>query len=165
MAARQQTKTNRNIISRNAYINGAAAPQYEPEKIREAKREYLERSKSAVEEKVLSKRLSSRNFSKKQIAVFALCTLAVLCMASFYIVMTSRVHTMERRVDRMRLQYNELLKENELTRNGIEASVDYAEVYRTAVEDLGMQVPQKNQMIVYDRPGNEYVVKVAGNAK
>ena len=162
MAARVNVKMNSRM--KNAYVSGAAAPQYEPEKIREAKREYLKRSQSTVEEKVISNRLSARNFSKKQIAVFVLCTLAVLCIASFYLIMISHVRSMEQKVDKLRIQYNTLLKENELVRDGIEASVDYAEVYRTAVEDLGMQVPAKNQMIVYDRPETEYVVKVAGNA-
>ena len=93
--------------------------------------------------------------------MLTLCAAVLLCAAAVYLMTLSHVRKAEQQVNQMKLQYNVLVKENELTRDAIEASVDLAEVYRVATAELGMQVPQKNQMIVYERPDSEYVVKMA----
>ncbi len=154
-------QNNRMTGTRASYMSESAAVQHEPEKIREAKQEYIRRTQGEVENRVLSNRLSARNFTKAQIVVLTMCTAAVLCVTAIYLMMISQVRKAEQQVNKMKLEYNMLVKENELTRDSIEASVDLAEVYRVATAELGMQVPQKNQMIVYDRPDSEYVVKVA----
>ena len=164
MAVRNGYTMNINRHAQRSFVTGSAAPAFEPEKIREAKKEYIERTQRIVEERAVSKRLSARSFTKKQIAVFVLCTFAVLAITSYYLVTAANVRRMQQKVESLRMEYNLLLKENELTRDQIEAAVDYAEVYRVAVEELHMQTPEKNQMIVYDRPGTEYVIKFADTA-
>lgn len=52
-------------------------------------------------------------------------------------------------------------KENALTELSIEENTDYAEIYRYATEDLGMQLPEKQQVVTYGKSSSEYVVKKA----
>ena len=54
-------------------------------------------------------------------------------------------------------ELSELKIENDVQENMIYGNIDYEEIKRIAVEEYGMGVPTKNQIITYERGESEYV--------
>lgn len=60
-------------------------------------------------------------------------------------------------VSELEERLNTLTSENDELEVEIEASIDYDAIYDTAVNELGMVYPEKNQVIRYDAGESEYV--------
>jgi cell division protein FtsL len=60
-------------------------------------------------------------------------------------------------VSTLQSQLNDLSQQNEQQELDINASIDYEEIYNTAVNELGMVYPNKGQVINYNAGESEYV--------
>ncbi|MBP5254432.1 MAG: hypothetical protein J6Z23_03515 [Lachnospiraceae bacterium] len=138
---------------------GSAAPVYEPEKIRKAKEDYVARGRAAIEQKARARRLSSREYSPVQVTVIMACLALILVTVTVYMVSLAGVRTSRTRVENLKLDYSRLSAGNTLTEAQIRDNIDYTEVYRYAIETLGMGLPGKQQVVTYGRGTQEYVTK------
>lgn len=82
-------------------------------------------------------------------------TMFVLCVQ--YLNIQSAVQGNQSTVKEMQSQLNELTVENDETEVWINTSIDYELIYDTAVNELGMIYPDRNQVITYDSTISEYV--------
>jgi len=144
-----------------SFIHGNAAPQYEPEKIRKAKEEYLEKAAYIVEQKFEERRLSRREFSLFQVVIITSCVIVVLALSFFYLAEISALKEEKLSVETLKYQYETITSENQLVENEIASNVDYSYVYEYATQKLGMKMPEKHQIVSYSRDNTEYVAKRA----
>lgn len=54
-------------------------------------------------------------------------------------------------------ELNELTNSNDELELEINAGIDYEQIYNTAVNELGMVYPERDQVITYDAGVSEYV--------
>lgn len=149
------------VYTSSPYVQGSAAPQYEPEKIRKAKEDYAKRARAQVEEKVLKNRLASREYSSGQVITMVVCALVVLVMISVYMITLSGVRTSKTAVENMKLEYATILNGNALTEARIQDSINYTDVYDYVTGTLGMRLPGAQQVVTYEKNAQEYVTKKA----
>ena len=142
------------------YQHGTEAPRVDPERIREAKREYVKSAGDRVEERVREMKRVRTGMNGVQVIVVTLCLLAMLAVAGMYILSVSRNETIKNSVETLKKNVQELNLSNAKIRDSIEARVDYDEVYAFAIEQ-GMQIPDKQQIVRYSYHAAEYVSKNA----
>ncbi len=140
------------------YQHGTEAPRVDPERIREAKREYVKSVGDRVEERVKAMKRVKTGMSVAQVFVITFCLIAMLAVAGLYILSVSRNETLKNSVETLKKNVQELNLSNAKIRDEIEARVDYDEVYDFAVSQ-GMQSPEKQQIVRYSRHAAEYVSK------
>jgi cell division protein FtsL len=125
------------------YVHGSAARQleydvYEENQVLKAKKRYKSNRKIKLRMVVAI------------IAVFA-AGLAVMCRYAIITKMTYELNQLEKDYDKMR-------NENSVLKVQIETKTDLNEVKETAENRLGMQMPDKSQIIYIKVPRNDYTV-------
>ena len=60
-------------------------------------------------------------------------------------------------VSRLAAQYEQLVRDNDALENKIRSEIDYGQIYRTAVDQLGMSYPDSDQVVKYERGNGPYV--------
>ena len=155
MAERERMNT-----TNRAYQYGTAAPKLVPEKIRTKKSEYMMAARQDLENRVNSKRKTRAGYSLLQTAVIVFSAALILAAATFYILTLSRTEDLKAEIKTAKKTYQTLLSDNAIEARKVENTVDYAAVYEYATVTLGMQQPEKQQIVYYsDRP-SEFVMKV-----
>ena len=148
-------------IYRNMYVNGSAAPElpaYEPEKIRKAKREYVQSARLQIEERVNEKRRAARYAGVRHALAVTVSLAVIIGLAGLYIVELSAHRKALLSVETLEKEYQTVHDEVILEENRISREIDYNAVYEYAVNELGMTVPMKNQIIYYSQEPSEYVL-------
>jgi cell division protein FtsB len=79
----------------------------------------------------------------------------VLCVQ--YLDTQSEVQGNQTAVQELQSQLNDLKTTNDETELKINTDIDYELIYDTAVNELGMIYPDRNQVITYDSTISEYV--------
>lgn len=74
-----------------------------------------------------------------------------------YLNLQSTVKANASRVAQLQSQLNQMISENDEEEIQINTSIDYDKIYETAVNELGMVYPERNQVITYDAGESEYV--------
>ena len=74
-----------------------------------------------------------------------------------YIVPTDLISCNSTAVTRLQSELNELTNSNDELELEINAGIDYEQIYNTAVNELGMVYPERDQVITYDAGVSEYV--------
>ena len=82
-------------------------------------------------------------------------TIFVMCVQ--YLNIQSSVQGNQAAVTQLQSQLNELTNENQEREVEINTSIDYELIYDTAVNELGMIYPDRDQVITYDSVVSEYV--------
>ena len=141
------------------YQYGTAAPELEPEKIRKAKQEYIKSRDGDVEALVAGKKKARHEFGVLQVVFLSLALAAALVSLVFYIVQLSANHDAATKVESLKKEYQTLVQDNALIENEILKSINYTAIYEYATEELGMALPEKQQVIRYDSERREYVEK------
>ena len=134
-----------------------ALPKEDPEIKRESEQEYLRNARLKVEQKAKVKRQERREFSLLQITVLAAALFTLTALLSIYLFTLSENHDARAALDSLKKQYEELKEENILLENEEDSRIDYDAVYKCATEELGMCIPEKQQVIYYARAEGEYV--------
>lgn len=146
-------------MSGSVYGNAVreAVPEKSDREVRREKREYVRNVQTQVESRVAAKVKADRSYTFLQTVVLAaaICTAMVMCL--FYIQQLSENREIRASIGRLEVQYNTLRENNGLLENEEDARIDYDAVYAYATETLGMQNPEKQQMVVYEAKASEYV--------
>ncbi len=82
-----------------------------------------------------------------------------------YIQLQSDITTKNKLIARMETQLNDLRQENDDTLARIENSIDFEEIKRVAIGELGMTYAQDGQIILYTNSGNDYMHRVSSDIK
>ena len=143
------------------YAYGSAAPAYQPETIRRSKQAYVEGARTKVEEKVSAKRAVRHALSFSQGLSITVCAALVLAAAVLYVVGISKNHEVKAGIGSLKAQIQALEKENALLEQKIEERTDYEAIRVYATDTLGMRLPEKQQVITYERGASDYVEKKA----
>lgn len=134
-----------------------AAPEKTEKEIRREKTEYVRNAKLKVEDKVSVKRKEAKNFTFLQTAVLAVAACTVLFMSLLYIEQLSDNREIRASIGKLETRVHTLQETNGLLENEQNARIDYDAVYAYATETLGMQNPEKQQVIAYEAKASEYV--------
>ncbi len=143
----------------SAYSNAVReiAPQKTEKEIRREKREYVRNAQARVEEKVAAKRKEAKGFSFLQVTVLAASVCTALFMSLFYLNQLSENREIRASIGKLESRYQVLREDNGLLENEQNARIDYDAVYAYATETLGMQNPEKQQVVAYEAKASEYV--------
>ena len=149
-----------------SYVYGSAVrapeipviPEGKPEVRRRRDAEVIREAHREVEERVREKSALERSFSAGQVLILAVAAMVVILTAAFYIVELSGFLSAKNQVAAMEKEINTLTAENVLLENARESELDLESVYEFATV-RGMRLPEKQQVITYQRVGREYVTK------
>ena len=86
---------------------------------------------------------------------YIVITIFAICLQ--YLNVQSQVKTNSTAVTRLQSELNELTNSNDELELEINAGIDYEQIYNTAVNELGMVYPERDQVITYDAGVSEYV--------
>lgn len=134
-------------------------PIYEPEKIRKEKDKYVYHAEVQIHAQVAKETKVNRELTLKQALLLTVSIAAAVMALYFYIVSLSTLNTVKSDFQKAQKDYAALISENALLENEIERSIDYDAVYTYATEMLGMQMPEKQQIISYGHANQGYVSK------
>ena len=139
----------------NPYVYGSAVqqPVQAPEK-KPVKRVSAPERVRIEEEEDLREKLKNKKIRRANRINF-LYTLGVMCVQ--YLNIQSSVQGNQAAVTQLQSQLNELTNENQEREVEINTSIDYELIYDTAVNELGMIYPDRDQVITYDSVVSEYV--------
>ena len=126
---------------------------------REKEREYISDARQRIETRVSEKKDVNVGRQILRTAAAAAVILALVALLSAYIMQLSVKRNLRSDITALEREVQDLSRENALLKNQYERSIDYGWLYRYATERLGMQVPEKQQIIRYKTTQNEYVVK------
>jgi cell division protein FtsL len=132
------------LIQKNyEYVHGSAAKQleydvYEENKVLKAKRRYK----------------NNRKIKLKMVAAIIAVLAAGLVVMCRYAIITKLNYD----VNRLQKNYEKIRNENSLLKVQIESKTDLNEVKEAAETRLGMQMPDKSQIIYIKVPRNDYTV-------
>ena len=82
-------------------------------------------------------------------------TIFAICLQ--YLNVQSQVKTNSTAVTKLQSELNELTNSNDELELEINAGIDYEQIYNTAINELGMVYPERDQVITYDAGVSEYV--------
>lgn len=160
---------NKAMMTRNmnpyVYGNAAAQPEAVPQKA-PSRTSADTRRKHVVPVRIENERLERLNEKRIRrasrvnflytVGVSAIvAAIFVLCVQ--YLNVQSAVQANQSAVTELQSQLNTLTNENDETELNINTSIDYELIYNTAVDELGMIYPDRDQVITYDSVESEYV--------
>lgn len=105
------------------------------------------------------KRKNARQYTFWQIAGVAAAAVLVFLLTNYYIAENSKLIQGNQETVRLKAAYEALKSENDSIEVEIANQIDTDEVYRIAVEELGMVYPQKQQIVIYHKTESGYVVQ------
>ncbi|MGN0328726.1 MAG: hypothetical protein ACI4D4_07070 [Lachnospira sp.] len=160
MGNRSNVKNVRNArTSVSPYEYGSAVRQLntaEPLKRPDRRKEIDEQERAERRRRAKQIKRNSRvNF------LYTVMLIAVTTCAFFvcyqYLNLQASVKANSDKVMELQSSLNSLRENNDVYESSIKTSINYDEVYNTAVEELGMVYPDKKQVITYDSDESEYV--------
>ncbi len=125
--------------------------------LRRQRRKAEEEKNRAIEEEVRQERKGLHEFSLLQIAVIFVSAVFLLGFSCLYVIRLSEHHENVSMLNEQKTTLSALQRQNTLTENRIRESIDYAAVYDTAVSEYHMTVPEKRQIVYYQKTMSEYV--------
>jgi len=144
----------------NAVRKVNTVPKMVPEFSTYEKERELKRRKA--QEKSIKKDI---RFYQLYTSILALCAVAVFFVCYQYLKLQSTMKTNAETVIELQDQLAAMKAENNSYEAEINSSVNYEEIYNTAVEELGMIYPSKSQVINYESQVSEYVKQYKDIAK
>lgn len=137
----------------NAVKNLSAMPAQEPQK----------RDRRDLEQEKNKKRLQHKEAQRIH-RINLLYTFAVVGVVAFiftvciqYLELQASVKGNSSAVANLEVQLNEMTEKNDATELQIDGSIDYNKILDTAINELGMQYPNKKQVVEYKSSQSEYV--------
>lgn len=153
-------ETNSRKYRGNVYSTyGNAAVRTAPDRRQQVREEqkYREELLRRVREAEREERSAQWEYSPRQIAVFAVAILTVAVLLGIFMIQLSGNYRFSSELEQQKTKYQQLVRDNALLADKIDRQTDYAAVYRYAVETLGMQAPESQQIVYYQRSSNEHV--------
>ena len=97
------------------------------------------------------------DFLSMTLLVAAMAITLYLCYN--YLQVQGNIVQLERDVAGLEQELDTLIAENAALEEGLNGQVDWEEVYRTAVGELGMVYPNQNEVITYEATENGHVIQ------
>jgi len=145
-----------NYYSTSAYSLPTADENYEYVSKEEYDRRYLKKANLKIESLVERGRRSQKLAAKDVLIVVSAIGI-VATLIGIYLVLHIENYGLQKKITSTQQEIITLKKSNTLTTNEIESEVDYDYVYEYATKVYGMCIPQKQNVITYERPDTEYV--------
>lgn len=117
-----------------------------------AKRRHAER-----EFTVLNPRKATVRMSTSDVIMMVSAVLVVAFVAIYYVSLQSEITNLRKEKSQLISQYESLKTSNDLYYDNMKGAIDLKEVERIAVEELGMKMAGKGQIIVYEDDLDDYV--------
>jgi len=140
----------------NSYIYGTAARQID---VKKALQEAPSR-KPLVELRAEQLKAKKMNTSPIYVAFFAIAMVVLGMVLVSYLSLQSDITILVRNISNYEAEANRLTLENDSNYSKMIESIDYEEIRRSAIEDLGMVYPSQDQIITYTRENSDYVRQV-----
>ena len=99
--------------------------------------------------------LSGINFGSLLVLTVAIIATVYVCVD--FLMVQNQVSNMNKQIVSLEKKISTLTKENDSAYAAINTAVDLDEIYRVAVEELGMVYPNKNEIITYQSGSADYV--------
>lgn len=155
-ADRRGTAQTRPSNAYNAYIYGNAAPRLDPDVRR--------RLEQPVRRPLSNTARKNREKAKHMSLGYVMFLMAALGMVGMilinYIKLQADITTLAEQVSASEAELNNLRIANEEEYSRINSSIDFEQIKRIAIGELGMIYPEEGQIILYDNEGYDYVRKV-----
>lgn len=158
MARRMETqvnRTNRNTYASNGYVYGNTVRKLD-----------VQRQLEEPQRKVLSNQARKNREKAKHMSLgYIVFLIAAFSMAGVilinYIKLNAEIITLNEHIAGQEKILNELRIDNTEALSRIESSIDYEEIKRVAIQELGMTYPVEGQIIAYEGVTYDYVRRVA----
>ena len=138
---------------------GNAAVRTAPDRKRQAReeREYREELLRRVREAEKKERRSQQEYSLVHMVIFSAAIITAAVLLAVFMIQLSGNYRLSTELEQKKADYQTLVRDNALLADKIDRQTDYAAVYSYAVETLGMQAPESQQIVYYQRSSNEHV--------
>lgn len=129
-------------------IDGTAArqlqvvPDYERQKVQEPRTKVVEQPKTAPK--------LSHGIDLFSMILLSVALVITLYLCYNYLQVQGNIVQLERDVMIMEQELDTMLAKNDALEDGLNGQVDWEQVYLTAVGELGMVYPNKNEVITYE---------------
>lgn len=160
-AASRSAQYNREYSNRrNPYIDGNTARKLQDNRAaRRREREY-DYNRRIVREVPGSarkgiKRTTTINAGYVLFLSVAMCIAGYFCVN--YLTITSEMSNDLKKIAQLEIQYNDIKAENDDYDNRINGAVDLEDIKRRAMNDLGMQYANDDQIVAYESDDTDYV--------
>ncbi len=159
MAQRKRNRVVRYDNKTNTYIHGNTvkrlnvAPEFTNGTVQQE--EYAEQRKRRKEQERQVKRANKMNLVYTMAVVGVVALMFTICYQ--YLSMQASVKNSASEIAKLEQQLVKITASNDEEEQKINASIDYDAIYNTAVNELGMVYPERNQVITYDAGESEYV--------
>lgn len=155
-----QKNIKRQNVKRNVYIDGNTVrklsvplPVTEPQ--RRVKRDDEQEKRERRQQQKQLQRAHRINFLYTVAVVGVVAFIFTVCIQ--YLELQAAVKNNSTEVAHLESQLSKATDENDMTELQINGSIDYDAILDTAINQLGMQYPNKNQVLGYDSKESEYV--------
>lgn len=117
--------------------------------------EYVEKRKRRTAQEKKIRRANRMNFLYTVAVLGVVALMFTICYQ--YLNMQASVKNSASEIAQLEQQLAKIKSSNDEEEQEINASIDYDAIYNTAVNELGMIYPERNQVITYDAGVSEYV--------
>ncbi|MBQ6551523.1 MAG: hypothetical protein IJL78_08965 [Lachnospiraceae bacterium] len=139
------------------YGNTVRKPAPDRKREERIEREYREALLRKVRETEVREVKAQREYALFEIAVFAVAFLAAAVLLSVFMIQLSGNHRLRTELENNKKAYQALVRDNSLLEDKIDRETDYTAVYNYATSVLGMQAPESQQIVYYERSFTENV--------
>ena len=138
-------------------IDGTAARQLQVVPDYEREQEQITQPTVVKQPKGAPKLSHGIDFISMTLLVAAMAITLYLCYN--YLQVQGNIVQLERDVMVLEQQLDTILAENAAMEDGLNVETDWESIYRTAITELGMVYPNKNEVITYESTQNGHVIQ------
>ncbi|MBR2409871.1 MAG: hypothetical protein IKB07_13070 [Lachnospiraceae bacterium] len=138
-------------------IDGTAARQLQVVPDYEREQEQITQPTVVKQPKGAPKLSHGIDFISMTLLVAAMAITLYLCYN--YLQVQGNIVQLERDVMVLEQQLDTILAENAAMEDGLNVETDWESIYRTAITELGMVYPNKNEVITYESTKNGHVIQ------
>ncbi|MDD5900441.1 MAG: hypothetical protein PUC73_06045 [Lachnospiraceae bacterium] len=142
---------------REYVVDGTAARKLQVIPDYERDYEQIARPRVVEQPKAAPKLSHGIDFISMSLLVAAMAITLYLCYN--YLQVQGNIVQLERDVTALEQELDTVLAENAALEDGLNGQVDWEQVYLTAVGELGMVYPNKNEVITYESEEKGYVIQ------
>lgn len=128
------------------YVDGTVAPQLEP---RRQPQQPARKARPAAQPK--------SSTSPAMFLFLTIATVAFIATCIYLLSVQSSVTTSHNKVESLQAELQAVRADNDAKEVALNKSIDLAEIYKIATEELGMVYPSEDQVVYYQRSDGGYV--------
>ena len=122
---------------------------------REEEEQQRREAEKAARNRAIPKLANDVSFGSMILLVAAVCVTLYVCLG--YLKVQANIVVTNKAITKLETELSDLRTRNEAAYNMVVDAVDFEEVYKTAVTELGMVFPYKNKVVTYSVDPSGYV--------